>query len=143
MKKKFRLIAVIFIVLVLLSSLSIYSTFASHSTTGNYYMNGYKMNGHLWGYSNYVDASTYCENISYGKRVAAVYQCYVGLERVYFTTDTDTYVVHGFDTVSISANYPEDVDLIAYVRGYHWVKASEHMIWSSEASGVTTQVPIN
>lgn len=140
MKKRIRFLALTLSLLVMLSVFSVCSILAG--STDIRYMNGYKMYGSLWDYSDEVTASTYCENIGYGKKVKIIYHCEIEEQPIEFPTEIRNYVVNGFESLSLTAEYPNRADYIAGVVGQYWVKASDHMYWSSDESGDNIAIPI-
>ena len=132
MKKRIRFLTLALSLLIMLGSFSVSSVFADYSSTETYYMNGYAMRGQLLTYSDSADASTFCENLGYGKKVSIVFHCKLEDQDVYLTRGVNSYVVNGFDTFSYSADKPNNVDKVRGAESKHWVKASTHMYWSSD-----------
>lgn len=108
--------------------------------TSVYYMNGYKMYGYCTLNTGVAGSSTYCENLSYAKRVdmQATALHSNGLEHKDYYADTG-YVTNGFDTIS-AEKYGSATWTMIGVAGDHYVKASEHMYWSSKDSNDSTLI---
>lgn len=145
MKKTMRFFTVLLAVVMVFSIVGSMSVFAARDwedfpRTPTRYMNGYKLYGYSTLTRSVAMVSTYCENLSYQKRVHMLY-LYVtdrGVTVDEWSDDTG-YVVNGFDTLS-DAFYGSSSRILDGVLGYHWVKASSSMYWSSIDSEECTHV---
>lgn len=131
MKKIISLVIVISIIL----CTSCFSASAALDYTEDYYMNGYKMHGSIVMNNIQTSASTYCENIGYGKAVNLTY-CYLvdNNPKYVYRGNIVTFVTNGFDHFECHYTYTSKTDNYHGAIGQHSVKASEYMIWYSYES---------
>lgn len=144
MKKRIRFISLILSMMVMLSIVSCICTSALINYTPTRMMNGYSLRGYTSLGSNVASSGTYCENVSYGKRVLMFTRYYnsAGASKHKWSPNTD-YIVNGLDTITSDAYGATLGGNIYESTGYHWVRASAHMYWSSDESGENTFVTIN
>lgn len=144
MKKKIRYTSLILLLITIFSIVSCIYASAEIDYTPTRMMNGYSMHGYTSIGSNIASSGTYCENISYGKRVLMFTRYYDsnGIGDHEWSPNTD-YIVNGFDTLTESIYGNTLGGSIYDSTGYHWVRASTYMYWSSDESGENTYVEIN
>lgn len=144
MKIRIKFLALTVSLLIMLGAFSVCSVFADdfkpHPRTDTYYMNGFAMYGYSTLNTGVAFSATYCENISYSKRLQFSSKALHsnGIEEKEYGADTG-YVVNGFDTIS-DASYGSATWTMIGVRGHHYVKASEHMYWSSHDCADSTHI---
>ncbi len=135
MKRRIRFTSLILALTILLSVVGCTSIFADdddYPRTESSYMNGYKM----YGYSNLtaqdLSSSTYCENVSYQKRVCMIYYSFIDLlgERNIQPGNDTGYALNGFDTLDILLS-DDGCRNFDGVFSDHYVKASAHMYWQA------------
>lgn len=131
-------------VLAILSTACCISAFAAIDYTPTRKMNGYSLYGYTSIGSNVAISGTYCENINYGKRVLMLTNYYdsTGASKHKWSPTID-YITNGFDTVTADINGGALNGEIYMSTGYHWVRASSYMYWSSNESDENTFVKLN
>lgn len=135
MKKRLRILTVFMVVVMICSAISATSVVATkkgdYPRSNDVYMNGYKMYGYSTLVPLYVSSATFCENLSYQKRVIMnyAYTNLVGTPYAVYGGDTG-YVTYGFDTIDFTIT-ADGTRTFTGVLGYHYVKASAHMVWDA------------
>lgn len=126
-----KIISFIVVLSILICTCS-FSAFAALDYTDIYYMNGYKIKGSALMVNTVASATTYSENLNYGKAAELKYYYYSN-HMLYNLSrgNENSFVTNGFDGYSVDYSYTTATDEYFGAIGRHKVKATSYMIWSS------------
>lgn len=126
------MLSAIMAILTILCIAGSFSAFAEINYTEHYYLHDYRVYGSVATSSGSAIASTYCENIGYGKAVKLKYYYLDGsIAKPVNRGNADTFVTNGFEAYSVSYDYESGKTIVYGAIGEHKVKATQYIIWSS------------